>query len=120
MNIADARTALAVVLSGVGTFNVRPRPLKAPRTFDGWVIVTRVVPSDFASAACTLTAVLDLGADEAKAEELFEAYIVDALTAVTKTDQFNAYDVQAVADIAQIADGGAHYVIALTLTTEVN
>lgn len=120
MNISDSRTAIASVLSGVGTFNVRPRPLKVPRAFDGWVIVTRLVPSDFASTACTFTAVLDLGADEVRAEELFEAYVVDAITAITQTDQFNAFDVQAVADIAQIADGGAHYVIALTLTLEVN
>lgn len=120
MNITAARLAIATVLSGVGSLSVHPRPIKAPRTFDGWVIVTRLVPSDFASSACTFTAVLDLGADEAKAEDLFEAYVVDAITAVTQTDQFNAYDVQAVADIAQIADGGAHYVIALTLTLEVN
>lgn len=120
MNISDTRVAIASVLSAVGTFNVRPRPLKAPRTYDGWVIVTRLVPTDFASTACTFTAVLDLGADEAKAEDLFEAYVVDSINAVTQAEQFNAFDVQAVADIAQIADGGAHYVIALSITVEVN
>lgn len=120
MDISQARDAVAFALSTVGQFNVRARPMKAPRVYDGWVIVTRLVPTDFASTAATLTAVLDLGADEAKAEDLFEMHAVDAITAVTQTNDFNAYDVQAVADIAQIADGGAHYVIALTLTLEVN
>lgn len=120
MTIADAREAIANAITAATDFNVRTRAMKAPRTLDGWVNITRVVPAGFSSNRVTFTVVLDLGADETKAEELFEDNVGTVINAVTNSSTIHCFGVEAVADIAAIADGGAHYVIALSLTTEVN
>lgn len=86
MTLTEARTALAAVLSTVDGLAVRARPIPTPRAGDGWVVVTRLVPADFTSCAATLTAVVILGPDVARAEELLEMYGVAAVDAVTSSD----------------------------------
>lgn len=117
--LAQAREDIATVLSGVGAFSVRPRPIKSPRLNDGWVVISRLTPGDFSTCLATLTAVLILGSDEVKAEEMFESVGVQAVDALTKSD-LNCTDVSLEAQILVVDGAGSSlYALAITLTMEV-
>jgi len=119
MTLTEARTALAAVLSTVEGLDVRARPIPQPLTGDGWVVITRLAPADFRSCAATLTAVIILGPDPARAEELLEVYAVPAVDAVTSSD-LHAAEVSLEAQ-ALIAGTPATplYAFALTVTLPV-
>ena len=120
MTLTEARQGLADVLSTVEGLDVRARPtVLTPRAGDGWVVVTRLVPADFTSCAATLTAVVILGPEVARAEELLEMYGVAAVDAMTGSD-LHATDVSLEAQ-ALVAGTLATplYAFALTVTLPV-
>lgn len=122
MNLTDARQAIADALGTLDGLATYPRPIKTPRALDAWVTLTRIVPSTFSACRATFTAVICLGPDEAKAEELFESLGVAAINAVTTADSLNPADVslEAQAIVGQANVPGPLYIIALTLTLEVD
>ena len=120
MTLTEAREALADALSGVSGLSVRARPtVKTPKTGDGWVVITRLSPSTFSTCSAVLTAVLILGSDAPKAEELFEQYGTAVIDAVT--DALNVSDVSLEAQALVAGNPAAPlYAIALTITLEVD
>lgn len=121
MNLTQARQAVADALSAIDGLNFRPHPTVAqPRTGDGWVVVTRLEPADFAATTATLTAVVILGADEAKAEQLVDDLGVPMLAAVTKAPDLNPADASLVQQALVAGPTGTLYALALTLTLEVD
>jgi hypothetical protein len=85
MTLAEAREALAAVLSTVEGVDVRARPIGSPVAGDGWVVVQWLVPADFTSCSVTLAAVVVLGADQARADEFLEELAVPLVDAVTSS-----------------------------------
>lgn len=116
MTLTTARAAIATALSTVSGLDVRARPIKTPKAGDGWVTITRIVPADFSACLATFTAVVVLGADSAKAEELFESYGVDVIDAVTSST-LNPTDVALEPQALVVGDQASPmYVLALTLS----
>jgi hypothetical protein len=95
-SIAATRTALAAALNTISGLNVRPRPtVKNPKISDGWIIVGRVEPAVQSMNRCsvTFTAVVVLGADEARAETRMEELSVALVNAVTQSPTLAPDDV---------------------------
>jgi hypothetical protein len=115
--LVEARGALAAALNTVEGLAVRDRPgVRAPKPGDGWVTVTRMVPSGITRTAVTLTAVVVLGADEALAEDLLDEWSVAALVAATTAD-FPADDT-AVELTAIVVEATPLFALTITITTE--
>lgn len=122
MTLTEARQAVATALSTVAGWNVRPRPLRAaPKAGDGWVVLNRLEPADFTRSTATMTAVLILGADEAKAELRLEQDATALINAITGADDLAPADVALEAISLAVGDTAAPlYGAALTLTLEVD
>lgn len=83
-SLAQTRTDVATVLSGVGGMTVRTRPVAGPKALDGWVNVGRITPGQtYTTKSVTFVAVLVLGSDERTAEGLIETLSGPVLDAVT-------------------------------------
>jgi hypothetical protein len=120
--IAEQRSLLASLLTGVGGLTVRAERPTQPRTGDGWVNVSRVVPGlSVTSCDCTLVAVLVLGSDERKAGELIATLSVPIVNAVTR-GPLHPSDVGIEPATLPAGDStpGDVYALILTLTVEVN
>ncbi len=122
MNLADTRTEVATVVSSVNGYTVRSRPFSgAPKAGDGWVILTRLEPSDFRCSTVSLTVVLILGPDEVKAEERLENDAIAWIDALTRAENLNVADV--VVEAASVLTGTNNtplYGATIGLTTEVD
>jgi hypothetical protein len=118
MSLGTVRTDIAAAASTVVGLDVRSWPIvKAPVTGDGWVVVQRITPAAFRTSAVTFAVVVCLGADTAKAEELFEAWGIPVLDAVTQAIPCADVAVEPVALATEQA--GTLHGFTLTLTTEV-
>lgn len=87
MTVAEARAALAEVLSTVGGVTVRDRAsvaLTAPG--DGWVTVRRGVPAGFVGCDVEFAVVVVLGYDPAQADARLDEWMVPLLDAVSSAE----------------------------------
>lgn len=125
--VAQQRAAVAAALNTLGTVdgvavNVRSHPtVPSPVPGDGWVVAGPVKPADFTACWATLTAVLVLSQDEARAEILYDELAVPMVNAVTQTEGLHTTDVTLDPSFSITTGTSATplYALALTLTLEV-
>ncbi len=127
MTLAEARAALAAVLSSVsGVETVEAQSGKhLLRSGYGWVNVGPVTPSRFGGVCnATLTGVIICGPDKSAADELLNTITVACLNAVTTAETFGAFNASADPQELPITlpngGEGTLYVLAVTITTEVS
>lgn len=121
MDLAAARTALAAALSVVPGATVSARPGRlAPVAGDGWVTLSRLAPGQFFDRhAATLSAVVTLGPDEVKAEELLDT-LAPALLSAALASTLAPADVSLNPQLLVIGTTSAPlFALVLTLTIEV-
>lgn len=117
MNVADTRAALASVLNTVAGLNIRTRTVRNPKVGDGWIVINRMeVGMSNTAYDIQFTAVVVLGADEAKAESLMEDLMVPLMQAVTQDLVLRPDEISVEPVALPIGDVNPTPLYALTLT----